>query len=242
MVSVDLGELVQIQSSVLDEKRECLIMLPESYYGSNSRYPVLYILDANFSPYYEKDLFTVQCMRLIQLVPELIIVGIYNTIRDRDRIPVTVPEKEESGGSEKFLAFITEELRPMINTVYRTTDYNLIYGASNAGLFTLYALLQRPDVFNGVISSSPMIGWCEKYIYEQAEESFKTHRYSNKLYMIYGKDDYPQITDTVPDFTEYLKENAPKDLRWELKYLPEEGHVPYTSLYDGLRFLFPRKI
>ncbi|TFH13167.1 alpha/beta hydrolase, partial [Candidatus Bathyarchaeota archaeon] len=90
MVSVDLGELVQIQSSVLDEKRECLIMLPESYYGSNSRYPVLYILDANFSPYYEKDLFTVQCMRLIQLVPELIIVGIYNTIRDRDMIPVTV--------------------------------------------------------------------------------------------------------------------------------------------------------
>jgi predicted alpha/beta superfamily hydrolase len=180
-------------------------------------------------------------MRLIQLVPELIIVGIHNTIRDRDMIPVTVHEKEDSGGSEKFLAFITEELRPMINTSYRTTDYNLIYGASNAGLFTLYALLRRPDAFNGVISSSPMIGWCEKYIYEQAEESFKTHRYSNKLFMIYGKDDYPQVTDTVPDFTEYLKENAPKELRWELKYLPEEGHVPYTSIYDGLRFLFPRR-
>lgn len=241
MVSVDIGELRSLHSNTLDERREYVVTLPMSYTGSNNRYPVLYILDANFSPFYEKDLFTIQWMRLLQQVPELIIVGIYNTIRDRDMIPVEVPEKEESGGAEKFLEFITDELRPRINETYRTTDYNLIYGASNAGLFTLYALLRRPDVFNGVISSSPMIGWCEKYIYEQAEESFKTHKYSNKLYMIYGKDDYPQVTDTVPGFTEYLKENAPKDLRWELKYLPEEGHVPYTSIYDGLRFLFPRR-
>ena len=241
MVSVDIGELIPVQSHVLDEQRECIVTLPESYYGSENRYPVLYVLDANFSPYFEKDLFTVQCMRLIQLVPELIIVGIYNTIRERDMLPAAVPEKEKSGGSDKFLEFITEELRATINTEYRTTDYNTIYGASNAGLFVLYALLRRPDVFNGVISSSPMIGWCEDYIYELAENSFKNQEYSNRLYMIYGKDDYPQVTDTVPAFTEYLTEKAPEGLRWELKYLPDEGHVPYTSIYDGLRFLFPRR-
>ncbi len=241
MVTADLGKLIGIQSKVLDERRECLIMLPESYIGSNNRYPVLYILDANFSPYYEKDLFTVQCMRLVQQVPELIIVGVYNTIRDRDMIPVTVPEKEDSGGAEEFLEFITEELQPAINTTYRTTDYNLIYGASNAGLFTIYALLKNPKAFNGVISSSPMIGWCEDTINEIMSESFKNHSYSNRLYIIYGKDDYPEVTDTVPVFTEHLTANAPNGLRWKLKYLPDEGHVPYTSIYDGLRFLFPKR-
>jgi predicted alpha/beta superfamily hydrolase len=241
MVSADLGELLEIQSKILDERRQFLIRLPESYVGSVNRYPVLYIMDANFSPYYEKDLFTVQCMRLIQLVPELIIVGVYNTIRDRDMIPIEVPKKEGSGGSDLFLEFIADELRPMINTTYRSTDYNLVYGASNAGLFVLYALLKRPDVFNGVISSSPMIGWCEDYIYEIAEHSFKTNEYNNRLYMIYGKEDYPHVTEKIPAFTEYLTEKAPEGLRWELKYLPDEGHVPYTSIYDGMRFLFPRR-
>lgn len=241
MVSVKLGELETIYSKVLDEKREVIITLPESYIGSENRYPVLYMLDANFTPFFEKNLFTVQFMRLWQMVPEMIIVGVYNTIRDRDMIPVEVPEKEESGKADKFLEFITKELRPMINTEYRTTDYNLIYGGSNAGLFVLYALLNHPEVFTGVISSSPMIGWCEDYIYELAATSFKESKYNNRLYMIYGKEDYPQVTDTVPAFTEYLTENAPEGLRWELKYLPDEGHVPYTSIYDGLRFLFPRR-
>ena len=166
MVTVNLGNLVEIQSKVLDERRECLISLPASYVGSNNRYPVLYILDANFTPYYEKDLFTVYCMRLIQLVPELIIVGVYNTIRDRDMLPVTIPEKEDSGGADKFYEFITQELQLMIDANYRTSGYNLIYGASNAGVFTIYALLKNPKAFNGVISSSPMIDWCEDYIYD----------------------------------------------------------------------------
>ena len=241
MVSVNIGELVTIQSKALDERREYIITLPESYQGSDNRYPVLYILDANFSPFYEKNLFTVLFMRLWQQVPEMIIVGICNTIRDRDMIPVRVEEKEESGGAAKFLEFITEELRPTINSKYRTTDYNIIYGGSNAGLFALYALLKRPDVFNNVIASSPMIGWCEDYIYELADESFKTHQYGNKLYMIYGRDDYPQVTETVPRFTEYLKEKAPTELRWEYKYLQDEGHVPYTSIYDGLRYVFKKR-
>jgi predicted alpha/beta superfamily hydrolase len=241
MVSVDIGELVTIQSQVLDEKREYIITLPESYHGSENRYPVLYLLDANFSPFYEKNLFTVQFMRLWQQVPELIIVGIYNTIRDRDMLPVKIMEKEDSGGADKFLKFITDELRPTINSTYRTTDYNIIYGGSNAGLFALYALLKSPDVFANVITSSPMIGWCEDYIYQLADESFKKQHYNNKLYMIYGKDDYNEVTETVPAFAEYLTAKAPDGLSWELKYLPDEGHVPYTSIYDGLRFLFSKR-
>ena len=59
--------------------------------------------------------------------------------------------------------------------------------------------------------------------------------------MIYGRDDYPQVTETVPRFTEYLKEKAPPELKWEYKYLPDEGHVPYTSIYDGLRYVFKKR-
>jgi predicted alpha/beta superfamily hydrolase len=180
-------------------------------------------------------------MRVWEMVPEMIVVGIKNTIRNRDMIPVELEEYPEAGGADNFLEFITEELQPKINKEYRTDGINHIYGGSNAGLFVLYALLNTPDRFKGVISSSPMIGWCEELIHQLAEKSIKENNYDNRLYMIYGKDDFKQVVETMPAFTSLLTENAPDGLRWEMKYLPDEGHVPFTSIYDGLRFLFPKQ-
>ena len=90
-------------------------------------------------------------MKYIQQVPEFITVGIYNTNRDRDMLPVEIPERD-SGGADKFLGFIEKELLPAINEEYRTTGYNLLYGASNAGIFGIYAEFSRPELFNVVIS------------------------------------------------------------------------------------------
>jgi len=56
--------------------------------------------------------------------------------------------------------------------------------------------------------------------------------------MIYGKDDYERVTSYVPDFAELLQSKSPPDFRWRTKVLDDEGHVPYTSLYDGLRAVF----
>ncbi|MCW4011784.1 MAG: alpha/beta hydrolase-fold protein [Candidatus Bathyarchaeota archaeon] len=241
MVSVKIGESFTIDSKVLDERRECIISLPESYIGSEKKYPVLYILDAEYTPFYEKNLFSFHFMRVWEMVPEMIVVGIKNTIRNRDMIPVKLEDRPEAGGADRFLEFITEELQPTINKEYRTTGSNHIYGGSNAGLFVLYAMLNKPELFSGVISSSPMIGWCEELIHSLAEKSFNEHRYDNRLYMIYGKDDFKQVVETIPAFTDYLMEHAPDGLKWELKYLPDEGHVPFTSIYDGLKFLFPKQ-
>jgi predicted alpha/beta superfamily hydrolase len=241
MVSVKIGESFTIYSKVLDERRECIITLPESYIGSEKRYPVLYILDAEYTPFYEKNLFSYHFMRVWEMVPEMIVVGIKNTIRNRDMIPVELEEYPEAGGADRFLDFITEELQPKINKEYRTNDVNHIYGGSNAGLFVLYALFSMPNRFKGVISSSPMIGWCEDLIHQLAEKSIKENSYNNRLYMIYGKDDFKQVIETMPAFTSYITDNAPDGLRWEMKYLPDEGHVPFTSIYDGLKFLFPKQ-
>ena len=37
-----------------------------------------------------------------------------------------------------------------------------------------------------------------------------------------------------------LKENAPEGLRYKVKYIQDEGHVPFTSLYDGLGWIFEK--
>jgi hypothetical protein len=237
--SVKLGVKQVIQSKALDETREILVKIPESYHGTENRYPVLYMLDANYTPFLANDLFTVEYMRFVRKVPEFIIVGVYNTDRERDMLPVKIKDRG-GGGADKFLRFIKKELQPIINENYRTSGYNMLHGASNAGLFGLYALFRNPSLFDNVIAPSPMIGYCPELIHELALKSFKKHSFSNKLYMIYGAEDYSQVTEYVPKFTEMLKENAPEGLRYKVKYIQDEGHVPFTSLYDGLGWIFEK--
>ena len=238
METVKLGIVRKIHSKVLGETREILIRLPESYLGSNKIYPVLYMLDANYTPFLVNDVFTIEYMKYIQQVPEFIIVGVHNTIRDRDMIPVKIPERD-SGGAEHFLEFIERELVPVMNEEYRTSGYNMLYGASNAGVFGVYAALKRPELFDVVIAPSPMIGWCPDLIKEMALSCFNQEQ-STKLYMIYGKQDYAHVTEHIPWFTELLKENAPDGFKWTCKYLEDEGHVPFPSLYEGLRWVFSK--
>jgi len=85
--SIKLGAKQTIQSKELDETREILVKLPESYHGTENRYPVLYMLDANYTTFLANDLFTIDYMRYVRKVPEFIVVGVYNTDRERDMIP-----------------------------------------------------------------------------------------------------------------------------------------------------------
>ena len=236
--SIKLGTKQTIKSKALDETREILVKLPESYHGTENRYPVLYMLDANYTAFLANDLFTIEYMRFVRKVPEFIIVGVYNTDRERDMIPVKI--KDRGGGANKFLRFIEKELQPIINENYRISGYNMFYGASNAGLFGIYALFSNPSLFDNVIAPSPMIGYCPEFIHELALKSFKKHSFCNKLYMIYGADDYSQVTEHVPEFTKLLKENAKEGFKCKVKYLEDEGHVPFTSLYDGLGWIFKK--
>ena len=169
----------------------------------------------------------------------MIVVGIWNTNRNRDMIPAAVSHRPGSGGSDKFLTFFREELVPYIEKTYRTEDFLILYGMSNSALFTVFALLEGPEIFNSYIASSPMIGHCPEYIKIKMEAFVKKDTITNRiLYMIYGTEDSQRVTNYVPDFQNYLKSFASKDFISELVILEGEGHVPESSLAIGLQFIF----
>ena len=235
-----LGIKKKLRSDVLSETREIIVRLPESYLGSNKIYPVFYLLDANYTTFFVKDISTIEFMKFIHQTPEFIIVGVYNTNRDRDTLPVKVPQRD-SGGSDKFLEFIEKELIPSINQEYRTSGFNILYGASNSGIFSIYATLKSPELFDVVITPSPMIGWCPELIKELALKRFKIKR-TSKLYMIYGEQDYEYVTEYILEFTEFLEKHAPESFRWTCDCLEDEGHVPFQGLYFGLKWVFNQVI
>lgn len=232
---------VKIDSQILVEERTISISLPEEYEASRQIYPVLYVLDAEGKTLFQKCVSTVSDLNAETFIPQMIVVGIWNTNRNRDMIPVAVSHRPGSGGSEKFLGFIKDELMPYIKANYRTSDYSILYGMSNSALFAVYALLEKPNTFNATIASSPMIGHCPEYIREKAKAIVKKDDLNGRfLYMIYGTEDSRRVTEYVPDFQNYMEAHAPKGFISKFEILQDEGHVPESSLARGLRYIFSR--
>jgi predicted alpha/beta superfamily hydrolase len=231
----------KIFSHILEEERTMYISLPDGYGDSEKRYPVLYVLDAEGETLFPKCVSNVMDLNAKDIVPEMIVVGIWNTNRNRDMIPETVSHRPGSGGSDHFLRFINNELMPYIRQNYRASDYSLLYGMSNSALFAVYALLEKPETFNAVIASSPMIGHCPEYMQKKAEAFIRKNLVGSLfLYMIYGTEDSRRVTEYVPDFQKYLDSYSPKGFTSKLEILAGEGHVPASSLARGLQHIFQR--
>lgn len=94
-------------------------------------------------------------------------------------------------------------------------------------------------MFDAYIAASPTVGWCYKFIFEEA----RTHLAPDKslkafFYMIRGKNDMEAVTEAVPYLETIIAEKAPQGLAWSSRIVEDEGHVPYASLYEGFRFVF----
>jgi predicted alpha/beta superfamily hydrolase len=234
---------LKIYSEALQEERTISIHLPDNYKDSKqSIFPVLYILDAEGGNQWNRSVKTANDLFKSGIIPDMIFVGIHNTVRNRDMIPAAVAHRPGSGGSKEFLTFIGGELMQHINKSYRTNKYNILFGCSNAGIFAVYALLEEPGLFQAIIASSPMIGHCNDFMTELANRSLRNKDLKNLLlFVIYGTEDSNRVLDYVPQFYSMLKSKASNDFRSELIILKDEGHVPDSSLLDGLKFIYRNK-
>jgi predicted alpha/beta superfamily hydrolase len=109
-------------------------------------------------------------LRLIDAagVPGAIIVGIWNSGEKRwlnymPQRPAQLPGVSASFAewgradlgqvrSDDYLKFLVEELKPFIDTAYRTLHdqpHTLVMGSSMGGLISLYAVEEYPQVFGG---------------------------------------------------------------------------------------------
>ena len=234
-----IGTTIKIYSQILEEDRTIFVSLPDRYETAEKAYPVLYVLDAEGETIFPKCVSALKDLNTKEFAPEMIVVGIWNTNRNRDMIPQAVTHRPGSGGSENFLNFIKEELIPYIKQSYRSSDYSILYGMSNSALFAVYALLEKPDTFKAYIASSPMIGHCPEYMHKKAEVFVKKDHLNGRfLFMIYGTEDSRRVTDYVPNLQNYLNKHALKGFFSKLEILKDEGHVPDSSLSRGLQFIF----
>jgi len=228
----------ELHSRILDEDRILRIGLPVEYDSTTASYPVFYLLDGD-QRRFSAALSELNALLDSGQIPPMILVGIPNTDRDRDMLPVVIPGRRNSGGSARFLRFVREEMIPFVKESYRTSDFSVIMGTSNTALFAVYAFVNEPSTFSAYLASSPMIGYCPELLRSTTEQLLnRKTRLDRSLFVIYGERDSPKVTEAVPVFIEQLRSHMPDGLRLELVVLPGEGHVPPSSLTRGMEWIY----
>ena len=237
---ITIGKTYKIPSTILGEERTISVYLPDGYEESTESFPVLFLLDGSIKTLLMNAASAMEDIDSKGAMPQMIIVGIDNPNATRDYFPVIFQNRPGTGQADNFIRFLAEELIPWAGANFRAVDYRILCGCSNAGLFTVYTYLTKPETFNAYIAPSPSVGWFKEYILELMKTSFETNRMAgHPIYMNYATDDIESIvTGAMPDFTEAFRSGAKADARWTLQVLDGAGHVPYISIHNGLRFIF----
>lgn len=241
-----LGRRINIRSAVLNEDRPLLIYTPPGYDQSRDSYPVLYLLDGG--DHFLHGSGVTRFLAANDRMPAMIVVGVPNLSQDGRTYdltpPLTVPDTASgsapTGGGSRFLEFLTDELRPWVETRYRTQPFSVLVGHSFGGLLITQALIEDPEAFEAYISISPSLWWDDERFVSTATSIFEDHPDLNSwLYMTMGDEGGTMLAGAWA-LTSILETIAPDSFRWKWSHMPEEDHgsVPHRSLYDGLEWLF----
>lgn len=201
------ADTIVIASLILNEPRDIVIYEPEGLHKKDS-VRIIYLLDGEFSNYrYEK-------IARENFDKAIIGIGIINTNRNRDMLPVKEPQN--------FLEFLEKELIPEVEKHYAIEE-RILFGHSFAGGFTLYAMIHRPGLFDKYIASSPtpILNMVDAGIYMQLDTELKENM--NFLFTCGSKD-----MKQVKKWSAILKNNLQmltfKHLQWKNEVNEGESH------------------
>jgi predicted alpha/beta superfamily hydrolase len=207
------GTKETIHSDILREDRTFEVILPTNFKESN-KYDVLYVLDGEGNTGMTRTIE--EWVRENGFMPEPIIVGVYNTDRNRDLTPTHSSAGDNYGGADNFLSFLQKELIPYINKKYSVKGSNGLFGHSFGGLFAMYAFLTRPEVFDSYLAADPSFWWGDKYMQKLTLEKLDPKLHSNKSLWMSGRGGKESLDMGIPAIDSILKAKAPKNCNGNL--------------------------
>jgi predicted alpha/beta superfamily hydrolase len=236
------GRWIPLSSSVLDERRDYTVFLPQGYDDApGARYPVLYVLDGEVQAGHTAE--SAALLARLGVIPPLIVVGIPNVSEDTRARDLTPPESwraaaegaAPASGGERFLSFLRTELIPKIEAEYRTAPPRMLAGWSRSGLFVLYSQVAAPSLFEGRLAHSP-------FVRSEEDERAVTHLGEGLraapptggfLFLSLG-DQEKETTAPFQRAVGALEGNAPPTLRWRADVSPGGSHESNVRLSTPL--------
>lgn len=241
----------RLNSAVLGEVREYTVRLPEGYAREvRRRYPVVYVLDGP-----PLDAHTAEAALALARggqAPGLIVVGIPNMQRGgraRDFLPPTLRFARRdgtpfTGGADRFLRFLRDELVPRVERDYRTAAPRLLVGHSLGAIFVCYSLMAAPGFFDARFAHSPAI-WRDEDKVVAAVDAWLTRTRGARqyFYVSVGANEGPQMSTGYHALRAVLQAKAAAaGLRWDARVTPGAAHETNVALATphALRAYFNR--
>lgn len=245
---------------------QLFIATPPDYQSTGKRYPVVYMLDADYSFALTRNV--VQHFVERKKLPEMILVGIaypgaaddldvYKRNRARDYTPGasaavagSPPDPDANkGGAVRFRNFIANEVIPYMDTTFPIGPDRTFIGHSYGGLFGAYVLLTEPELFKRYIIVSPSLWYNNRMIFrvEQQTAARRQSRYIERhaFFAIGAQETRAEtgapMVQELKDFYQKLQTRADPGLTVDMRVYPEDNHESIFpgAVTRGLLAVFP---
>jgi predicted alpha/beta superfamily hydrolase len=189
---LDNTEVRDIRAQALKRDYQLYVALPDSYRQGNKRYPVLFVVDANYSFAIVRNI--AQRLNKHAGMEEVVVVGLSYANGDggvysrrRDYTPTTprkhdyrsdMPGRQPAFGEAKaYGQFISGEVFPFIAQQYRVNMQRKVFiGHSYGSLLGLQFLLTEPRTFEHYILGSPSLWYDAGIMFEREQAYAASHK------------------------------------------------------------------
>ena len=249
-VVIPNSEVRQVRAEANGVEYKLYIGLPNGYGEGERRYGVVYTLDADYSFAIARNV--VEHLADRDHLEPLIVVSIayegpprYRLNRTRDYTPTHSLEspygremQKPSGGGPLFRDFLTKELVPLIDRLYRTDpSKRALAGHSYGGLFTTWMMLTTgKSVFDRFIIVSPSYWYDDELIFKLLKDS----EAAGRVYVAAGALENPVMARDVRRFAKSLRTPSRAGLEIREEILDDETHnsIFPSGFSRGLRWVF----
>lgn len=243
---VIIGVSVVLEAPSLEDQREVNIWAPLFLDHFEAPIPVVYLIDGGQEQDFIHMAGLAQLGALSWQYEPFILVGVQTKTRLFDLTrPAADPryqaQFEEQGGSEAFLAFLTEQVIPYVEAHYPVSDRRALIGESLAGLFVTDTFLNAPWSFTDYIAVSPSLWWDDQAAGKAASELLSRHDDAERRLYLTMADEGGTMQAGLDRLLAALREDAPQGLDWT--YVDRSATESHATIFhpaalDAFRTLF----
>jgi hypothetical protein len=226
------------------------ISLPRNYAKDTStHYPVVFVTDG----YWDFVRLDTAKSGLIhdKYVPEFIIVGLgypgenlnYSELRKWELSPVSLDgDSKNTGHAADFLRTLETDIIPYIDREFRTDPaHRVLAGASLGGLFTLYSMYTKPELFSGYIAVTPAVIVANDWLLGDEDAFVKAgHSAKGRLFVSVGSNESPNFVASIFRYNQRVSSRKHPELVYEFRIIDgfRHGGMQLESYVRGLAFVF----
>ncbi len=221
--------------------RTFTVNVPQSYNdNSDKKYPVLFhVIDDSEALEITNKIVT-ELSTSDEIAP-MVIVSLHSTGWNPGRDTHSAVEDKNYQGPTRFLNHIEKEVIPFLRANYRVSEERISTGWSRFGLFPDYALILKPQLFQGYIKSSVAgHGSVPEVLYGRLGDLLKQRpELAARYYFTVGSEEN-QRHEAFHIQKEIMQVSAPTGLIWKASILDNADHGATfeRGLKEGLKFYF----